>query len=159
MVVQCPQCGAGRFLGEQEVSDLTQLVVQCSKCHASFVVKATDFVSQETSTRVGVQPNLPTDKRVSLVVTDGVLKGKIFRLTKAEVCIGRVGTDIEINDPEISGRHCVVEVLGSSGVVTDLGSSNGTFVGEVRVNRSQLEHLGEFRIGRTTIMFTVTQGQ
>ncbi len=156
MVVQCPRCETGRLLGQEELSDVPHVVVQCSKCQGSFVVRASDLVANETSTVVGVQTKLPAEKRVSLVVIKGLAKGKNFRLAKPEVSIGRVGADVIIEDPEVSSRHCALEVRGTSGVVTDLGSRNGTFVDETRINRCQLEHLGEFRIGGTTIMFTVT---
>jgi len=38
----------------------------------------------------------------------------------------------------------------------DLGSTNGIFVGNEQVKTALLEHLSEFRIGATTLMFTVT---
>ncbi len=41
----------------------------------------------------------------------------------------------------------------------DLGSANGTFVDEQKIQTCKLEHLSEFRIGATTLMFTVTDKQ
>jgi serine phosphatase RsbU (regulator of sigma subunit) len=50
--------------------------------------------------------------------------------------IGRVpACDVAIPLPEISRRHCRIEVDGNWAVVSDLGSTNGTFLGGRRVDR------------------------
>ncbi|MBI3896089.1 MAG: FHA domain-containing protein [Acidobacteria bacterium] len=38
----------------------------------------------------------------------------------------------------------------------DLNSANGTFVGEEKITHCELGHMSEFRVGSTTLMFTVT---
>lgn len=93
---------------------------------------------------------------VALSVTQGPLKGKIFHVTKPRVVLGRSEADILVNDPEVSRKHCALEVRGSTVLLVDLGSVNGTFVDDRKVETCELEHLGEFRIGATTLMFTVT---
>ena len=168
MVVQCPQCKTGHLLDEDDLKGLTLLEVQCTKCQTSFTVKAPQIESTSASkapanqktnecvTVPGVRTKIPVGKRVSLVVMQGPMKGEIFRLTKPEVTIGRLATDIVVNDPEVSATHCALELRGNYGLLTDMGSTNGTFVSEEQVKRSRLDHLSEFRIGTTTIMFAVT---
>jgi len=56
----------------------------------------------------------------------------------------------------VSRKHCAVEVHGTTAVMMDLGSGNGTFVDEQQVQTCKLEHLSEFRIGSTTLMFSIT---
>jgi len=50
-----------------------------------------------------------------------------------------------------------MELRGEAVFIRDLGSTNGTYVGEEPVKTYRLEHLSEFRIGETTLMFTITQ--
>jgi pSer/pThr/pTyr-binding forkhead associated (FHA) protein len=38
----------------------------------------------------------------------------------------------------------------------DLESGNGTFVSGKKVVSSELDHLSEFRVGKTTLMFVIT---
>ena len=45
----------------------------------------------------------------------------------------RAGNDIVINDPYVSGTHATIEIVGNEVRITDLGSTNGTFMGEVRL--------------------------
>src|SRR5207248_2025194 len=53
-----------------------------------------------------------------------------------------------------SKEHCVIEVQGSAMVIRDLGSSNGTLVGQVRLTAPQvLRHGDEIRLGNTVLIF------
>ncbi len=73
---------------------------------------------------------------VTLIATDGILKGQSWPLRETPVTIGRE-TDCEIRFPPntagVSRRHCSVRVRDGVAVLTDLGSSNGTFIGGTRL--------------------------
>ncbi|GBC92766.1 Glycogen accumulation regulator GarA [bacterium HR15] len=45
----------------------------------------------------------------------------------------RTDNDIVIPDPYVSGSHATIEIVGNEVRITDLGSTNGTFIGEVRL--------------------------
>ncbi len=45
----------------------------------------------------------------------------------------RTGNDIVLPDPYVSGTHALIEIVGDEVRITDLGSTNGTFLGEVRL--------------------------
>ena len=45
----------------------------------------------------------------------------------------RQGNDIVIPDPYVSGTHATIEIVGNEVRLTDLGSTNGTFIGELRL--------------------------
>lgn len=49
----------------------------------------------------------------------------------------------------ISGAHCVVEESGGRFYLKDLGSSNGTFIGERQIERERLRNGDVFRLGKS----------
>jgi predicted Zn finger-like uncharacterized protein len=99
---------------------------------------------------------LPKDKRYSLAVIQGAATGQIYQIAKTRTTIGRSGADVNLDDPEASRQHAVVEVFGDHAIVRDLGSTNGTFVELERVEQKMLTNQMEFRIGSHVVMFIVT---
>jgi predicted Zn finger-like uncharacterized protein len=99
---------------------------------------------------------LPKDKRFSLAVIQGGATGQIFQINKTRTTIGRTGADINIDDPEASRQHAVVEILGETAILRDLGSTNGTFIDIDRIDQQILTNQMEFRIGSHVLMFIVT---
>jgi hypothetical protein len=100
---------------------------------------------------------LPKDKRFSLAVIQGAATGQIFQITKTRITLGRSGADINLDDPEASRQHAVVEIIGETAIVRDLGSTNGTFVDMDRIEQRSLSNHMEFRIGSHVLMFIVTE--
>jgi pSer/pThr/pTyr-binding forkhead associated (FHA) protein len=45
----------------------------------------------------------------------------------------RAGNDIVIPDAYVSGQHAQIEIVGTDVRITDLGSTNGTFLGETKI--------------------------
>lgn len=79
-----------------------------------------------------------------LVMRSGPNPGKTFALSKSEITIGRdIGNDVVINDAEISRRHARLFAQGSSFVLEDLGSTNGTFVEGQRLMGPHMLRPGE----------------
>lgn len=103
---------------------------------------------------------LPKDRRYSLAVILGADAGKVFRIEKPRVVLGRgAGCDIQLTDSEVSRRHAMLEIRGDEVRIKDLGSTNGTFVEGVRVNEATLESQQEFSLGTTTLMLIVTEAR
>jgi predicted Zn finger-like uncharacterized protein len=100
---------------------------------------------------------LPADKKYSLAVLDGRASGQIFQIVKTRTVIGRAGCDITLDDPECSRQHAVVEVMGSRVTVSDLKSTNGTFVDGKRIDQANLENQTEFRVGEHVFMLIITE--
>jgi len=71
----------------------------------------------------------------------------VIRIGSAKTC------DIVITDPTVSRRHAEIR-RGKDGVILrDLGSTNGTFVGQVRAKEVYLGPDTHFRVGRTELHF------
>ena len=168
MIIECPQCKSKYRLDPNQFAGKPQLQVRCTRCHQTFPVHAPPagaVTPQPSTAPLGVQEatlvsqagglSLPAGKRLSLTVNVGKDKGKVHQITKPRIVLGRSGTDIVVDDSEVSRQHCALEVHGAKVLVVDLGSTNGTFVGGQRIEASEIEHLGEFRIGGTTFMLTV----
>ena len=58
---------------------------------------------------------------------------------------------------EVSRAHAAFECYGPRMLVRDLGSRNGTFVREQKVETAPLEDHSEFRVGGTLLMVVVTE--
>jgi predicted Zn finger-like uncharacterized protein len=99
---------------------------------------------------------LPKDKRFSLAVIQGAATGQIFPINKTRTSIGRTGQDVNLDDPEASRQHAILEVLGETAILRDLDSTNGTFIDLDRIQQQVLSNQMEFRIGSHVLMFIVT---
>ena len=95
---------------------------------------------------------MPPGRRVSLAVLDGPDLGRIFRVESPSVTIGRGEAEVHLEDGEVSRQHAKLEMRGGKAVVRDLGSTNGTFVDDVKVAEAEIEDRGEFRVGQTRLM-------
>ena len=81
----------------------------------------------------------------------------VFRLSPgATRTIGRVtGVDFILDAPLVSRVHCRLEALDDHVDVTDLGSTNGTYINDARIERGRVGPGDRLRIGR--VQFTVSR--
>ena len=90
-----------------------------------------------------------------IATVEGVEVKHVF-LTKDRTTLGRrPHNDIVLNNLAVSGDHCLFEPKGLADVfIQDLGSTNGTFVNNVKVVRRQALHDGDLiAIGRFRIEY------
>jgi pSer/pThr/pTyr-binding forkhead associated (FHA) protein len=99
---------------------------------------------------------LPATHDVILTIVSGPGKGATHKVTKPRVVVGREGSDIALQDPEVSRHHCVIEVRDTYVNLRDLDSTNGTFFEEERVRAAMLVNDAEFRIGETIVRVNFT---
>jgi pSer/pThr/pTyr-binding forkhead associated (FHA) protein len=102
------------------------------------------------------KPAKPTKRRGSpthVLVTEGSSAGERADLSQGPVLIGR-GTDaaIRLDDDYVSTRHARIAASGDQWFVEDLGSTNGTYVGTVRITQPTTITIGtQVRIGKTIL--------
>ncbi|HLK34412.1 MAG TPA: sigma 54-interacting transcriptional regulator [Terriglobales bacterium] len=93
----------------------------------------------------------------TLVAIAGPVNGTTFEIEGAEACIGRdAGNQVCVPSAWVSRRHCMLHVEGSTVLVEDLGSRNGTFVNGLPVNRQELRPGDVLTVGDCSFRF-VTQ--
>lgn len=93
----------------------------------------------------------PTE--LSLLVTGGPLTGTLLPLHGGQtVTIGRSpASTLVLDDKYASGNHASLTLQGDSWVLTDLGSTNGTFVDQERLSAPVVLVPGiSVRVGQTT---------
>lgn len=89
----------------------------------------------------------------TLVVTDGPLAGTKIPLGTAPITIGRAPTStVVIDDDYASANHARIVLGDGEWIVEDLGSTNGTFVGDQRVTSPVPLKVGvPLRVGQTVL--------
>ncbi len=79
-----------------------------------------------------------------LVMRAGPNPGTTFSLEGDQMTIGRDSTNaIVINDAEVSRRHARLSFQGGKYLIEDLGSTNGTFVNNIRLTGPHVLKSGE----------------
>jgi predicted Zn finger-like uncharacterized protein len=185
VIVSCPSCKSKYQYEESRFGDSPSKKLKCTKCGTVFEVNR-PLLAQEDASPTHVVPAhgkekqtkeledgksavleedsnlpqlapLPTDKRYSLAVIMGANAGQIYTVTKPRTVLGR-GTEssVQLQDSEVSRKHAMLEIHGDEATVVDLGSTNGTYVDGVRIQKATIYSNQEFSLGTTTLMFIVT---
>lgn len=150
--VECPACGSQNPATEAYCADCG------SELKGVEAVPAAPMVLPLTA--------LPEAPVARLVLSTG---GKEFPLTKNVMAIGRkspadgIYPDIDLtdDDPEayVSRRHAQISRKEGSYLFEDLGSSNGSFINNVRVSKGVQQALSEndrLRMGKTELVFKMS---
>ncbi len=92
----------------------------------------------------------------SLYVIRGRDNGQHYPLRGSSITIGRdVANQIQVHDTEVSRHHARIEVADDKTLrLTDLGSSNGTFVNSRKITSQVLRSGDRVQVGRTLMIFT-----
>src|SRR5690606_20321043 len=88
-----------------------------------------------------------------VAVVEGPNAGIRAELSQAPILIGR-GQDaaIRLDDDYVSTRHARIALSGDQWFVEDLGSTNGTYLGQARITQPTTLTLGlQVRIGKTVL--------
>ena len=103
----------------------------------------------------------PGVRRVpSLFVIRGNDQGSRFELEDGTFRLGRdASSDIRLLDTEVSRQHAELRSRGGTCSISDLNSSNGTFVNGQRVRQRELSTGDQIQLGSTLMLFTGVIGE
>lgn len=92
------------------------------------------------------------DRAHYVVVVEGDRPGRRFEIGGVDLVVGRTKpADIVVADELASRSHCRVGLVRGELLVTDLGSSNGTFVAGKAINKAIIPAGQRFSIGSTVL--------
>jgi two-component system, NtrC family, response regulator HydG len=97
-----------------------------------------------------------------IVVAKGLDAGRSSRIDSA---VGKIllGTapicDLRLSDPTVSRRHASLELSEHGLLVTDLGSTNGTFINDARVVAGYVGERDRLRLGSTVLQTNARVGE
>jgi two-component system response regulator GlrR len=97
-------------------------------------------------------------KAFALEVIEGPDAGRSWKGGKRSVLIGtHPSSDLCLADPHVSRLHARIDVEEHEYVLSDLGSTNGTRVGGVRIRHACLEEGNLVELGQSRLRFHVLQ--
>lgn len=89
-----------------------------------------------------------------LIILTEQFRGKVFELTKDLYTVGRVDErDICIKDPSISSYHCDFIKKGSTYLIRDRNSTNGSRVNNSPITEQELKGGDMLQIGNVEILY------
>ncbi|MFH1017090.1 MAG: sigma 54-interacting transcriptional regulator [Pseudomonadota bacterium] len=105
--------------------------------------------------RSGEQPTMLTLPKSKLVVQQPDGSARDFVVDKGTITIGMAeGSDLKLSDETVSRNHAEIIKSKEGYLIRDLGSTNGTFVGGLKVKEAFLATGSIIKIGKTRIKFT-----
>src|SRR6266849_2223310 len=82
-------------------------------------------------------------------------------LGTAALTIGRsMDNQLALNDMQVSAHHAIIRIEGHTYGIVDIGSTNGTFVNNERIDRNipRLLDKGDvIRVGQTTLTYEISE--
>jgi diguanylate cyclase (GGDEF)-like protein len=98
-------------------------------------------------------------KGACLVVIYGAQIGRRIELTGAPLVIGRSPrSDLQLDEDSVSRQHVRIEpddksAEGMAWQISDLGSTNGTYVNDALIRTAQLRHGDQIQVGRSILRY------
>jgi len=145
----CPACGA----------EAPETAKTCSACGARLHEITASFEPVAAASPAEGAVSVEASDAPMLVVRKGPDAGERFYLDRPRLTVGRnPASDIFLNDVTVSRSHAVIEIGPKGVTIEDVGSLNGTYVGDVRVDKATLKHGDLVQIGRFQLLFLEAGG-
>jgi two-component system response regulator GlrR len=94
--------------------------------------------------------------RAVLRITEGVGKGTSVEITSSLTIGSRPDSDLRLEDPTVSRKHAEIARTAEGFLLQDLGSTNGTSLNGVRVDRAYLRDGAVVTVGETSMVFSTS---
>ncbi len=96
-------------------------------------------------------------ERATLMVTEGPDAGQSTVLEEGVLTLGtHSDCNLCLTDPTVSRNHADISRTSQGFLLQDLGSTNGTFMDGVRVDRAYLKPASDITLGKTTLRFQLS---
>ena len=118
------------------------------------IEKTTVLVDSVRYTR-SLEDKTGRKKRNYLEIIKGINQGKIYYLDRDMVLGRHEECDIEVEDVELSRRHLKLYSEDRRWFIQDLGSTNGTYVNKLSVDRYMVNPGDKIKAGQTLFKFNV----
>ncbi|MEE2757386.1 MAG: sigma 54-interacting transcriptional regulator [Myxococcota bacterium] len=116
--------------------------------------KFQDAEPETLEVSLGVMTDLLTIETCKLVVVDGNDKGKELAVQKSIVRIGaNERNDFVLDDDTVSRFHCEIRQVNGEYLFVDKQSTNGSFIGKLKVREAILYANCEILIGNSLVRF------
>ena len=112
-------------------------------------IRAARLLDGDVVTVTGPEARRAAPTGLELAIVGGPLAGTVWPLLPGTVTIGRSRrADVRVDHPTVSRLHCRIQVEGTSCLVEDLGSTNGTWIGGRPLSEPTVLELGQmFEVG------------
>ena len=117
----------------------------------------------QTQTDGATEPNSLSEKNLEMAILITIRGSKLGEKRLLDpntkgIRIGRdEGADISLNDDSVSRFHCEIIREEAGWFITDLGSTNGTYLSDQTVDRAPIENGDLIKVGATIFKFLSTQ--
>jgi hypothetical protein len=113
--------------------------------------------AQEPEPEPVAAESLPQGDVHCLEIEDGDVSGELIVIDPAGTKIGRTDpADVVVPHKSVSREHCLIGLANDELLVTDLNSTNGTFVDDVRISRATVLPVGSvLRVGQISMRHAV----
>jgi len=144
-------------------SSLTTLVAQLRRAlgkdeHLIRTVHGFGYAFDGEAVPLAPAPRAGSGKEPTALAGQGpclLWQDQVFALAEGESVLGRdPSVQVLVDVPGVSRRHARIRVRGADAAVEDIGSKNGTFVGDRRVDApTPLADRDRLRLGHTVLVY------
>ncbi len=101
-----------------------------------------------------LRPPLAQEAVAWLVATAQEKRGQVLRIDRPRTTVGAGDScELVIDEPHVSGRHATLRFAEGRFALTDLGSSNGTWVNDEEIDERELSDGDRIRFGSSEWIF------
>lgn len=145
-----------RIGGKKLVYNRTFGIGQVEICHQPATLRMSDNTQYRTPRLSEQGADTELQKRPCLIMIKGDFIGQVYELTNDVTMLGRSDdVDLVISDISISRRHAMIVNRAEGFNISDLGSTNGTFVNKKPVTRPvPLAEGDKLTLGLVTFKFS-----